>query len=108
MALEMKSPAESQSGRALRGRITKQWTLNSRAFRLDAEFQVGEGITILFGPSGAGKTTLLDCIAGVSVPDDGRITVGTKYFSTAAPARTWPSHGGASAMCFKTWRCFHT
>ncbi|MGB7556036.1 MAG: ATP-binding cassette domain-containing protein [Candidatus Korobacteraceae bacterium] len=46
------------------------------AFRLDVEFIVAAGFTILFGASGAGKTTLLDCIAGLQAPDEGTIAVG--------------------------------
>ena len=49
-------------------------TLPSK-FELRVEFAIENGITILFGPSGAGKTTLLDCIAGLSAPDEGRISV---------------------------------
>jgi molybdate transport system ATP-binding protein len=44
--------------------------------RLDAEFTLAPGITMLLGPSGAGKTTLLDCIAGLLRPDRGRIVAG--------------------------------
>jgi molybdate transport system ATP-binding protein len=52
------------------------------SFELRAEFSVPDGITILFGPSGAGKTTLLDCIAGLTVPDSGRISIaGRELFS---------------------------
>lgn len=45
-------------------------------FELDLDFEATPGFTILFGPSGAGKTTLLNCVAGLSAPDVGRITVG--------------------------------
>jgi len=47
-------------------------------FELDVAFDLPPGITILFGPSGAGKTTLLDCIAGLAVPDAGRIAIGER------------------------------
>ena len=43
-------------------------------------FPAPSGITILFGPSGAGKTTALDCIAGLTVPDVGRISAGRQIF----------------------------
>jgi molybdate transport system ATP-binding protein len=49
-------------------------------FELNAEFAIPPGITILFGPSGAGKTTLLDCIAGLAVPDSGRIVMDNQIF----------------------------
>ena len=41
-----------------------------------ARFQVGEGATVLFGPSGIGKTSVLDMIAGLLHPDRGHIRVG--------------------------------
>jgi molybdate transport system ATP-binding protein len=45
------------------------------AFRLDAAFQCGEGVTALFGQSGAGKTTVVNAIAGLLRPERGRITL---------------------------------
>jgi molybdate transport system ATP-binding protein len=44
-------------------------------FELAVDFTLPSGINILFGPSGAGKTTLLDCIAGLSTPDSGSVSV---------------------------------
>jgi molybdate transport system ATP-binding protein len=49
-----------------------------QAFSLQVEFSAAPGFTILFGPSGAGKTTLLDCIAGLAVPGEGSIAVGSR------------------------------
>jgi len=46
------------------------------AFNLDVNFHAGAGFTILFGASGAGKTTVLDSVAGLTRPDEGKITVG--------------------------------
>ncbi|UOQ44718.1 ATP-binding cassette domain-containing protein [Halobacillus salinarum] len=42
---------------------------------LDVSFQVDHEIVILFGPSGSGKTTTLNCIAGLTQPDQGKITL---------------------------------
>ena len=39
-------------------------------------FQSDAGVTALFGPSGSGKTSILNMIAGLLVPDRGRIVVG--------------------------------
>lgn len=44
-------------------------------FILDVAFEAAPGFTIFFGASGAGKTTLLDCVAGLTRPDAGRITI---------------------------------
>ena len=47
----------------------------SAFFRLDCAFEIPQGFTVLFGHSGAGKTSVLDCIAGLKVPDSGRISI---------------------------------
>jgi len=64
--------------------ISKKLTnKNSREFVLKAEFQCGNEMIVLFGPSGAGKTLTLDCIAGLEVPDKGSIIVnGITYFDS--------------------------
>jgi molybdate transport system ATP-binding protein len=45
------------------------------SFDLHAFFEVSKGITALFGPSGAGKTLTLRCIAGLTRPSAGRISL---------------------------------
>ncbi len=53
-------------------------------FTLDCDVTFEAGTTAVFGPSGSGKTTLLNCIAGLTRPDSGRITVmGTTLFSAS-------------------------
>jgi molybdate transport system ATP-binding protein len=61
-------------------RIAKRLPGAAREFVLEAAVTISPGISILFGPSGAGKTTLLDCIAGLTVPDCGRIEIGRRVF----------------------------
>jgi len=57
-------------------RIRKRFHNPEGNFLLNVHFRALAGFTILFGASGAGKTTLLDCVAGLTEPDEGRITVG--------------------------------
>src|SRR5215475_8914432 len=52
----------------------------SGSFALDVSFTADAGITILFGQSGAGKTTTLRAIAGIVLPDCGRIRVGDRVY----------------------------
>ena len=62
-------------------------------FLLDLDVEVPPGITILFGPSGAGKSTLLDCVAGLTQPDAGRITIGGEsLFDSEAKVNVVPQH----------------
>ena len=51
---------------------------------IDVHIQATEGITVLFGPSGAGKTSILRAVAGLLVPDEGRITLGETVFFDSA------------------------
>lgn len=54
-------------------------------FFLEADFSLTSRWTVLFGPSGAGKSTALRVIAGLIVPDAGRVTLaGRTLLDTAA------------------------
>lgn len=44
-------------------------------------------IVALLGPNGAGKSVLLSCVAGDTVPDDGRVQVFDQYNPTDQPAQ---------------------
>lgn len=44
-------------------------------FKLDVAFTVSNEIVVLFGPSGSGKTTILNCLAGLTKPDTGHISL---------------------------------
>ncbi len=62
----------------------------SASFTLDVSLDVPSGITIVFGASGSGKSTLLKSIAGLVVPQSGRITVGTHTLFDAAQSIALP------------------
>jgi molybdate transport system ATP-binding protein len=80
----MPKPTETRPANpTLTARIRKSFPAAERAFSLDVEFNAAPGFTILFGPSGAGKTTLLDCVAGLTTPDAGRISVGERVLFDA-------------------------
>jgi len=59
----------------MRARIRKRYPAGaeSSAFDLDVDFEISDGVTVLFGASGSGKTLTLDSIAGFARPDSGRI-----------------------------------
>jgi molybdate transport system ATP-binding protein len=80
--MEVKTVNAAESGAAypissdLEVRIRKRFLDPEGSFVLNVHFRALAGFTIVFGASGAGKTTLLDCIAGLTDPDEGRISVG--------------------------------
>jgi len=54
------------------------------ADHLDLDIEEGEFL-VLLGPSGCGKTTTLRCLAGLEMPDSGRISFGSRQvFDSAA------------------------
>jgi len=76
-AVELSSTAKGGDAR-LTAKFRKQQTGQGPDFILDVEFEANPGFTILFGASGAGKTTLLDCVAGLTKPVSGNISVGER------------------------------
>ncbi|MDE5879878.1 MAG: ATP-binding cassette domain-containing protein, partial [Desulfovibrio sp.] len=62
--------------------IVKALAGGAAPFRLEACFTLPPGTrnAVFYGPSGAGKTVTLQCIAGLLMPDSGRITVGEAVF----------------------------
>ncbi|MEW2359482.1 ABC transporter ATP-binding protein [Spirillospora sp. NPDC029432] len=54
----------------------------------DVEFAVAEGeILGIIGPNGAGKTTLFNVVCGALAPDTGRVVLGGRDVTGAAPHR---------------------
>ncbi|MDQ3985283.1 MAG: ABC transporter ATP-binding protein [Actinomycetota bacterium] len=51
---------------------------------IELEARSGE-LLVVVGPSGSGKTTLLRCIAGLEVPDSGRVEVGGRDVTKSRP-----------------------
>lgn len=60
----------------LRRRGDEAWGLKG----VDVEIRGGEGVALL-GPSGSGKTTLLRALAGIYVPDAGRLQISGRVAS---------------------------
>jgi len=87
----------------LRASIRKQL---GQAFHLDVDFQAAPGFTILFGASGAGKTTLLDCVAGITHPDSGRITIGDRVLFDAAQRIALPTSKRCVGYVFQSLSLF--
>jgi len=65
--------------------IRKTLRSGSQAFQLDVSFVCEDDLNVIFGASGAGKSITLKALAGLELPDEGRIAVdGRVLFDSAA------------------------
>ncbi|MES2708145.1 MAG: ABC transporter ATP-binding protein [Verrucomicrobiota bacterium] len=86
--------------------VTKHYARTSRPAleELSLEIQEGEILSVT-GESGSGKTTLLRLIAGLEVPDNGTIIVGTR--TVCAPGMTpLPPEKRGVGMVFQSYALF--
>lgn len=68
------------------------------------EFGAGRPVAALFGPSGCGKSTLLALVAGLRLPDAGRITLdGTVLTDTAARIQLPPERRAVGLVAQDGW-----
>lgn len=75
-------------------------------FALDAEFTAPPGITVLFGRSGSGKTTLINAVAGLLMPDAGRIAAGDWVMLDTAQGIRLRPHRRRLGYIFQEGRLF--
>jgi molybdate transport system ATP-binding protein len=73
------SSIPAPSAPLLQAKFQKRIQSRGNEFLLDVAIHATPGFTILFGASGAGKTTLLDCLAGLTTPDSGRISLAHRF-----------------------------
>ncbi|MQA92696.1 MAG: ATP-binding cassette domain-containing protein [Gemmatimonas sp.] len=76
------------------------------SFRLDVSFDAHRGITALFGPSGAGKTLTLRTIAGLTVPDSGRIELDGRVLLDTQRAINLPPRARNIGYVFQQYALF--
>jgi molybdate transport system ATP-binding protein len=88
-------------------RVRKQFASGGApGFELDVDLALPPGITILFGPSGSGKTTLLHCIAGLRLPEAGRIAANGRVFFDSAQGVDLPVAQRAIGYLFQELALF--
>lgn len=66
--------------------------LSRGEFSVDVVLQCPPGITCVMGPSGSGKSTILGVLAGLTVPDRGRVALGDTVWLDRAKAINVPVH----------------
>lgn len=74
-----------------------QAVLEQRDAEFDLELDDGDVLAVL-GPNGSGKSTLLALIAGLLLPDDGRIVFGDTVVTDTTAGVHVPPHARGVAM----------
>jgi molybdate transport system permease protein len=75
-------------------------------FALDVSFTAADEPLSILGPSGAGKTMLLKCIAGLELPDRGRITLGGRVLHDSERGIRLPARRRRVGMLFQNYALF--
>ena len=73
---------------------------------VDVNFDVTEGILVIFGPSGSGKTTILNCIAGLQQPDSGHISLNGRVFYSSGERIAIPARNRRIGYVFQDYALF--
>ena len=94
------------SAAPLHAEFKKRLRSHGNEFLLDVAVDLMPGFTILFGPSGAGKTTLLDCLAGLTAPDSGRISLSDRILLDSSLGVSVPTAERRVGYVFQTLALF--
>jgi molybdate transport system ATP-binding protein len=76
------------------------------SFLLDARFESGTGLTVLFGRSGSGKSTVINVIAGLLRPDRGRVSIDGVDLLDTERRLSVPPHRRRIGYVFQEGRLF--
>lgn len=80
-------------------------TLGEHTLEIDAQLPPN-GITAIFGVSGAGKTSLINAIGGLTLPQEGSITLNGRVLSDAATPVNLPPEKRRIGYVFQDARLF--
>lgn len=78
----------------------------SADWALDIELVCPPGVTCIMGPSGSGKSTILGVLAGLTLPDRGRVAIGDEVWLDTASATNVPVHRRRMAYVFQNLALF--
>lgn len=68
---------------------------------LNISFETAHPVTALFGPSGSGKTSVLEMVAGLRVPQQGRIVLGERVLVDTRARRLLPPEERRVGLVFQ-------
>jgi molybdate transport system ATP-binding protein len=86
--------------------VAKLTLSRSSEFVLDVELTCPHGITCIMGPSGSGKSTILAVLAGLQVPDRGRVALGSQVWLDREQGIDVPVHRRRLSYVFQNLALF--
>jgi molybdate transport system ATP-binding protein len=86
--------------------IVKEMRSAGKTFRLRIQFATADETLVLFGPSGSGKTLTLQALAGLLVPDGGRIVANQEVLFDAAARVNVPPRRRDIGFVFQNYALF--
>jgi len=75
-------------------------------FSLEISFSLDNSVLVLVGPSGCGKTTTLRCIAGLTRPHAGKISLDGKEFFNSETGLFLPPQARSVGLVFQEYALF--
>ena len=75
-------------------------------FSIDLEYEFKNGVLAIQGESGAGKTTILNCIAGLTLPDEGRIAIEDRIVFDSSSGINVPTRMRTIGYLFQNYALF--
>jgi molybdate transport system ATP-binding protein len=103
---EKSGTVSSQPFPVLRANFEKRLRSGHSDFLVDVDFEAPPGFAILFGASGAGKTTVLDCLAGLTTPDRGSVSLGNRLLFDSSRRTNVPTAHRKTGYVFQSLALF--
>lgn len=75
-------------------------------FPVDIEYGFENGVLVIQGESGAGKTTVLNCISGLTLPDEGKISIGDRVAFDSDAGINLPARSRTIGYLFQNYALF--
>ena len=75
-------------------------------FSVDIEYGFENGVLVIQGESGAGKTTVLNCISGLTLPEEGRISIGGRVVFDSNAGINLPARARTVGYLFQSYALF--
>lgn len=73
---------------------------------LEAQMELSDGITMLYGASGSGKTSIIKAVAGLMTPEEGHIVLNDVTLFDSKAGINIPAHRRRMGMIFQEARLF--